>query len=353
MRRLRTAVAAFAAAATITACTGTDDGGGSDREPFALPVGTTEWDAFGPAWLFEGTIHVGDQSVEVPRQVHQFVVAPTGVYWLHLRTLYFTDVDGVTEEVDIAPGGRIAVSADRSVFATTDQSRGPTDRAGQHVIQVAAYDARTGAEIYRTPDEEPDADVYLGDLYDEGPPSVQGVSDEVLFFDGATISLEDGSAVPAGEDPIGLEQYAEYAQTLFPDGFHVGVRTEGGRRLVDEPSALVAGRLSPDRSTLFDVRYWPTPAVAYDAGTGRRIPIEAPWRHFTLGGFLDEDTFWGAAELIQVQRRRSVARAHQVVTCELPALVCEAASPVYRSDKGVTTGLRLESTDIVGADQGP
>ena len=182
---------------------------------------------------------------------------------------------------------------------------------------------------------------------------MEGVSGEVVFYDSATIDLADGSETPSGEDDLGMEQFAGYAETLFPEGFRVGVRPEGRRRVAEESLAFgELGRLSPDRSTLFDVSTWPTPAVAYDAETGQPRAIDAPWRHFTLGGWVDEDTFWGAAEQARRQRVRSVARAHQVVTCELATLTCVPASRVFRSDRGLTTGLRLEYSGIVGADPG-
>jgi hypothetical protein len=354
MSRLRAVAAGLVAATAVAACSGTGAPDGGGNEPSSLPVGDTAWDAVGPAWLFDGTLHVGDQSVEMPGKVDRFVVAATGVYWVRLQTLYLTDVEGATEEVGFVPWGNIAVSADRSVFAAVDQSRGPTDEHGTRMMQVAAFDTRTGEELYRTPDEQLDPDADHADLYGEVMPLLQGVSDDLLFFDSATIDLEDGSSTPSGEDAVGVEQYVGYAETLFPDGFHVVVRSEGGRRFVKESSAFgTPGRLSPDRSTLFDVATWPAPAVAYDAATGRRRTIEAPWRYFTLGGWIDDDTFWGAAERIQQQRLRTVVRAQQVVTCELPTLVCEAVSPVYRSDTGVTTGLRLEDSAIAGVDPEP
>ena len=354
MSRRRAVAAGLVAAMTVAACGGTGKPDDSRTEPSSLPVGVTRWDAGGPAWLFDGTLHVGDQSVEMPGKVDRFVVAATGIYWVRLQVLHFTSVEGETEEVGVVPWGNIAVSADRSVFAAVDQSRGPADQYGTRMMQVAAFDTRTGEELYRTPDDELDPDVDYADLYGEVMPLLQGVSDDLLFFDSTTIDLEDGASTPTGEDDVGLEEYVGYAETLFPDGFHVAVRREGGRRYVEESSAFgTAGRLSPDRSTLFDVATWPARAVAYDATTGRRRTIEAPWRYFTLGGWIDDDTFWGAAERIQRQRLRTVVRAQQVVSCELPALVCEAVSPVYRSDTGITTGLRLEDSDIAGVDPGP
>ena len=81
MRRLRTAVGRRDGSGDDHGMhRGSDDGGGSDRDALrSFPVGSTEWDAFGPAWLFDGHASTSATSPSrCPGQVHQFVVAPTG-----------------------------------------------------------------------------------------------------------------------------------------------------------------------------------------------------------------------------------------------------------------------------------
>jgi hypothetical protein len=92
------------------------------------------------------------------------------------------------------------------------------------------------------------------------------------------------------------------------------------------------GLLSPDRTTIFDVTQWPTDAVVYDARTGRQAPIHAPWAHFSLVGWSDDDTFYGVAERIDREHVVNVLRARQVVTCELPTLACTPVSPVIPTE---------------------
>ena len=311
----------------LTGC-GQSSEGGSDEKPFTLPVGPTEWDVSAPAWFHDGTLHVGDRTVELGDEVDEFVLGATGVYWMSGHALRFTSAEGRTQEVEDVGWRNLAVSADRSVFATVDESRGPTDRYGTHVIQVAAFDTRTGKQLYRTPDQEPDHDDDLADLYSEIMPLLHGVSDERLFFDETTIDLRDGSTVPATQNPDGIEVYEGYVDTLFPDGFHVNIRGEGKHRQLDTESLFVGGLLSPDRSTIFDNGRWPTAAVAYDAQTGRQRAIGTPWKHFTLAGWSDPDTFFGVAERIDQDNPRNVVRARQVVTCELRTLACTSVSPV-------------------------
>lgn len=308
-------------------------GSASYDEPFTLPVGPTQWDVSEPAWLDHGTLHVGERSVELGDRVDQFVLGATGVYWMRQQTLMFTSAEGDTQEVEDVRWGNLAVSADRSVFATVDQSRGPVDSYGTHVIQVAAFDTRTGEQLYRTPDKEPDKGDDLGALYPEIMPLLDGVSDELLFFDGTTINLDDGSTEPTAEDSEGDDVYPGYAETLFPDGYHVGLRGEGTRRKLASSRMFGPGLMSPDRSTLFDISQWPTPAVAHDAATGRQRAIDAPWKHFTLVGWSDADTFFGVAEQIDPDHEVNVLRARQVLTCELRTLACTPVSPVIPTEE--------------------
>ena len=317
----------------------------SHGDAFTLPVGPTEWDVSAPAWFHDGRLHVGDRTVELGDRVDQFVLGPTGVYWMRGQTLMFTSAEGSTQEVEDVGWDNLEVSADRSVFATVDQSRGPTDDYGTHVLQVAAFDTRTGEQLYRTPDEEPDEGEDLTDLYGEIMPLLHGVSNERVFFDDTTIDLDDGSTVPASQDADGIDVYEGYAETLFPDGYHVSIRETGRRRVLAKSSLFGVGRLSPDRSTIFDLSMWPTAAVVYESTTGLPRPIDAPWEHFVLVGWSDEDTFFGVAEHIDVHAVGNVLRAKQVVTCELRTLACTPVSPVLKTkDDGQSPDLLMEGS---------
>lgn len=329
-RRIR-ALAAVALLVVVLAGCGSDDSGASSAPPFTLPVGTTTWDTTAPAWFSDGKLHVGDQTLDLGAKVDQFVLGSTGVYWMRGTTLMFTDVDNDTRKVADVGWRNLAVSADRSVLATVDQSRGPTDKYGTHVMQVAAFDTRTGEQLYRTPDKVPDSGDDLADLYGEVMPLLQGVSNTQLFFDGETIDLADGSTTRAGTDAQGIEEYAGYAETLFPDGYRVGLEGDGKMRTVEESSAFAVGLLSPDRSTVFDVGQWPTEAVVYDAKTGQQAELSTRWGHFTLAGWQDDSRFFGVAELIDEDNVENILRARQVVSCTTTTLECEPVSPVIRT----------------------
>lgn len=321
-----------------------DDPGAADGEPRTLPVGATSWDANAPAWWHDGVLHVGEETLELGDEVDTFVLGATGAYWLHGRTLSFAGADGSTAVVGDVSWGNLGTSADHTVLALVDQSRGPTDQYGTHVAQVVAYDTRTGEELYRTPDEEPEEGSDLADLYEETMPLLQGVGSERVFFDGLTIRLSDGSTTPASRDADAVEVYAGHADTLFHDGYPVSIRVTGDRLDIADSTAYGVGRLSPDRSTIFDVTQWPAEAVAYEATTGARRDIDAPWRHFVLGGWSDESTFFGAAQLIDPDHRDGVLRASQVVSCGVRALECHPVSAVIRTrdGKGHSPDLLLE-----------
>ncbi|NRQ49223.1 hypothetical protein [Aeromicrobium stalagmiti] len=326
-------VLASALAVVVLAGCGSEGGSSTGGAPFTLPVGKSSWDAVtAPAWLNDGTLHVGDQTVRLGKRVDEFVLGATGVYWLRGGTLWFTDTAGDTQKVHTVGQSNVAVSADRSVLATVDQSRGPTDEYGTHVIQAAAFDTRTGQQLYRTPDKAPDKGADLTDLYSEIMPLLHGVSDERLFFENRTIDLRDGSSTPSRQDSDGLDVYEGFVDTVFPDGYRVSLSGEGKTRQLSESSMFAIGRQSPDRTTLFDVGTWPTDAVVYDARSGRQSDIGAPWDHFTLVGWQDEDTFFGVAERIDEDNVMNVLRARQVVTCELRTLACDPVSPVIRTD---------------------
>lgn len=342
MRSTRAAAVGLAAALLLAGCGTSTPQSELGGAPFTLPVGPTAWEQTSPAWLLDGTLHVGDQQVRLGRDAEQFVLGATGAYWVRGSDLVFTSVEGETQEVAPTGWGNIAISADHRVFATVDQSRGPTDEYGTHVMQVAAFDTRTGEQLYRTPDEEPDRSDDLADLYSETMPLLDGVSDTRLFYAGRTIELDDGSSVPWNTDPQGGNVYEGYDGALFPDGYRVPVRKRGDRLVLGDSEAWGTGRLSPDRSTLFDVTQWPARAVAYDAKTGERRQVDAPWDHLLLGPFDDEGSFTAIAQLIK-PRAMTVVRAQQVVQCEVATLRCVTVSPVVPTADDAYPPLFLES----------
>lgn len=311
-----------------------------EAESFSLPIGATTWDVGAPVWFHEGTLHVGEDEVRLGERVDQYVVGATGAYWSTAGRLMFTSAEGHTRPIHDLQEMNLAVSADRSTLAAVDGSRGPTDRYGTHVLQVAVFDTRTGERLYRTPDQEPEKGADLADLYGEITPLLHGVSNDLVFFDGATIRLEDGSSVPTTLDADYVETFHGMAETLFVDGYHVGIRAEGNRRELSSSAAYGVGRLSPDRSLLFDAGMWPAPAVAYDASSGQPRQVDAPWEHFTLAGFSDADTFYGVAEDIDEGSDNALV-AQQVVTCEVETLACTPVSPVIPAEEG--TPLQLQA----------
>lgn len=327
--RVRALVVAVVTTVALAGCGDAAPEAEPDSGTRTIPVGTTTWDATAPAWYDRGTLHVGERSVSLGRGVDSFVVSPTGAYWMRGSTLRFTSADGATVTVGDGIWNNLAISADGSVVAFVDQAHGPTDHYGTHVAQLVVFDTRTGEQLYRTPDEKPGADEDLAALYPEVMPLLHGVSPERAFFDGRTIALSDGSEVEATRDGEGGVVYADYADTLFPDGYRVTITGQGRHRRQVEVSSYAVGRLSPERTLLFDLFVSPGPQVVYDAATGRQRPLDAPWSHFDLAGWVDDDTFFGLA--IKTGGG-GVTVADQVVTCEVSTLACTPVSRVIPVD---------------------
>lgn len=334
--RTLAALACLAAiVAPLSACgDARSSGGAAGGEPFELPVGPTTWDATAPAWLSDGRVHVGERSVRIDPDADSYVVGLTGVYWMREGTLMFTSAGGDTQDVaPIGPTSSPAVSADHRVLAVVDRSRGPVDEYGTHVAQVAVFDTGTGEQLYRTPDEAPEKGADLTDLYEELPPEVLGVSDTEVFFDERTIDIASGDETPStGDGESATGGYAGMADTLFTDGYRVGITGEGRVRSLAGDALYGTGRLSPDRTTVFDVSQSPTAAVVYDARTGRQRTIRTPWGHFALAGFTDRDTFYGVSADIDQSPDDTTYKAEQVVSCELRTLACTPVSPVVTID---------------------
>lgn len=316
------------ATAVLAGCGRQDAGAGA--APFQLPVGSSEWDATAPAWLADGTLHVGDRTVPLPGAVDTFVIAPTGAYWLRGSTLHFTDAAGTTQRVHDLGLGEIAISADRSTLAVVDASRGPVDSYGTHVAQVAVFDTRTGEQHYRTPDEQPDASDDLADLYEETTPLLQGVSDTTVFFDHASIDIATGARAEVTQDADGVDSFPGADATLLRDGYHVGVRREGERRRPGPSTLDGVGALSPDRRWLFDLTTGSPAPIVHDARTGRPQRLQTDADSFALVGWIDDRTFWGVGGITGVDEEfggEEVTVAQQVLRCTVQVWTCVAASP--------------------------
>lgn len=322
-RRIGAVLGVVVLGSVLVGCGGGTAGeaGEGPAAPLRLPVATAAaaevgWNPRAPAWYADGVLTVGERRLAVGPDLDTFVLGATGAYWLDGTRLRFTAADGRTQEVADLGMSEVAVSADHTTLAVVDAAQGPTDRYGTRVRQVVVLDTRTGVERYRTPDEQPDGGADLADLYEETSPLLHGVSDERVFFDGATTDLADGSDQPTSTDADGLTTYADETTTRFPEGYRTGVRQDGDRRLATDRPAYGTGVLSPDRRTLLDTGSWPTPAVAYDARTGAPRAVEAPWDHLVLGGWTDRSTFFGVAEDIAEDDLDGPLQAWRPVTCD-------------------------------------
>lgn len=344
---MRTSRAALASLATALVCTATLSACGDEQTsdeaagpPARLPVGAGTWDADAPSWVVDETLHVGRETVPLPGVVDAYVVTVHGVYWLRGDVLHLTDTAGRGTRIGEVDGSSLLVSPDRSRIAMVDDTSGPTDSYGTHVQQLVVYDADSGRQVYRTPDEEPDRGDDLADLYEEISPLLTNLTDDRVVFGEEVIDLATGEAsdLPTDDEGLALPDGEQTGRVRYGDGFRVGVRITRGRAEVVASEAYGTGRLSPDRRLLLDVSQSPAVPVVYDARTGerQRLRLDGDLRmdSFDLAAFLDDGTFYGLAG-----SRRTLdggpsaypgdegTQSAQVVLCRQRTLRCTPLSP--------------------------
>ena len=177
--------------------------------PFELPVGSSEWNLSGPSSIQDDVLRVGNQSVRLGDGVSEYALSPTGAYWMNGQVLTFTSSTGDTQEVRNLEWSSLVVSPDLSTLALLDGSHGPVDEYGTHALQVVVFDTRTGEQLYRTPDEEPEAGNDLADLYEETSPYVDEVSNEHVALDGITIDIATGVVTVDDPESLGANLFAD------------------------------------------------------------------------------------------------------------------------------------------------
>lgn len=326
--------------ATLSACGEEQTSDEADGPPARLPVGAGTWDDQAPSWVVDEVLHVGEETVPLPGVVDAYVVTAHGAYWLRGDVLHLTDTAGRDARIAEVDGSSLMVSPDRSRIAVVDDTSGPTDSYGTHVQQLVVYDADTGRQVYRTPDEEPDRGEDLADLYEEISPLLTNLTDDRAVFGDQLIDLATGetSDLPTDGEGLALPDGEQTGRVLYRDGFHVGVQVIRGRAEIVASEAFGTGRLAPDRRLVLDASQSPAPPVAYDARTGeqQRLRLEGDLRmdSFDLAAFLDDGTFYGLAG-----SRRTLdggppaypgdegTQSAQVVRCRQRTLRCTPLSP--------------------------
>jgi hypothetical protein len=261
--------------------------------PFALPVGDPSYDVDAPTWAVRKEIHVGEETIEVKPAPDVYVVTISGIYYTAHGTLHFTD-GGPAQKVAELGHSSLAVSPDRKRLALIDGGHGPEDPYGAHAAVPVVFDLGIGEQIFRGESGRSLEDDDLAVLYSELQPSILGVDDEAVYavdplqeedetrfpFDGGPPEPIEGN--PMVPDESGIRGYAKEV---------AGGRFEWRPTFTHESQGpMSAAVLSPAGDVFFITtdrggRY-------YDRETGRpTVFSETP---FTLGGWVDDDTFYGA-----------------------------------------------------------
>jgi hypothetical protein len=295
MRRLLRMIVALSFSITVLAACGEDSGDqeGSGPSEFEIPVGDPAYDVDAPSWAIKSSIHVGDVEITAKPAPEVYVVTASGIYYVARDSaLYFTD-GGPAEKVTDLGFGSLAVSPDQRHLALIDAAHGPEDPFGAHVAVPVVFDLDTGEQVFRgLPGRSVEED-DLGALYSELPPAVIGLDGEAVYandplqeVDETRFPLDGSPAQPIEGNPmlIGEEGIAGYAQQLPKGGF------AWSPTFTDEAEGpMSTAVLSPDERVFFT--YTEGGGRYYDRETGEPTMFsETP---FTLGGWVDADTFYG------------------------------------------------------------
>ncbi|MBD8868128.1 hypothetical protein [Nocardioides donggukensis] len=298
---------------------------GVDDEPFTLPVGDPAYDAAAPAWAVGGEIHVGEDVIAVDPAPEAFVVTDAGIHYLADGVLWFTD-GGPAEEVATVRASHLSLSPDGRLLGLLDRGHGPRLAFGDVPAVPVVLDVGTGEQVLRIAAPDDAADEDLGDLYGELPPYFLGFDDEAAYVadplrEGTTrIALDDGSLSSLPDHPR--------PRVAGPSGTPVTAAPAPGDR-IGYPEDPDAGVLIAYRSPAGDVVYSRSaPRVGlFDADSGERVRFDPGAEFFELGGWLDDDTFFGAASSSSAD---GAAGRTRIVTCEVSGGACAPVSDTFQ-----------------------
>jgi hypothetical protein len=300
---------------------------GPVAEPFSLPVGAPSYDVDAATWAVRETIRVGEEEIVAEPAPDVYVVTGSGIYYIAKGRLYFTD-GGAVEEVADVGSSALAVSPEGDHLALVDQGHGPVDTYGTHVAVPVVFDLETGEQVLRGEPGRSLEDDDLADLYGEIPPTLLGVDEEAVY---AVDPLQEGSDSDQWRFPLsGGAPEPMTSEPMLGDetGFHGYAEQQSGGRfrwLPDyiDAEGVYSAVLSPAQDVMFVSE---KPGRYYDAESGApTVFSETP---FTLGGWVDNDTFYGAFSA-QGSSEGPSGRT-TIASCDLgPQPVCTPLAPEF------------------------
>ena len=322
-------LAALATALTLAGCGEERPSRGRAGDDPVLPVGEPTYDVDAPSWAVGDTIHVGDQKITVKPAPGAYVVATGGIYYLTEGKLYFTDGGRVEEVAPVASSTPVASSSlvesdDGRYLGMVIEATGFEDEFGTAPRVPVVFDLQTGTEVLRAEPGPVSKGDDLADLYEEVGVNFLGFDDDAAYFDdplrdGETrFPLGGGKPATVPVDDFGL---ADVPTFVGEGGIEVLVHlADGGGYEISETGDGFPAVVSPDERYLFVGR--DDDAVFYDSASGDQVRFDPGSHNFLLGGWVDDETFYGATDARGPRVR--------IVSCSTTTRMCTPESSGFR-----------------------
>ena len=323
-------LAALTMALTLAGCGEETPSSVRSAVDFSLPVGDPAYDVDAPSWAVGGTIHVGEDKITVKPVPDAYVVATGGIYYVAKDNLYFTD-GGPVEEVGPIASSSLVESGDGRYLGMLAEAKDSDDEYGTAPRVPVAFDLETGTEVLHAEPGPVSKNDDLADLYEDASVGFLGFADDAAYVDDPLrdglnrFPLAGGEPEPLPVDDFGL---AEPPAFIGERGIEVTVQPKkGGGYEISETGDGYSGVLSPDERYVFVDGDEDGP-VFYDAASGEQIGFDPGLRTFRLGGWVDDQTFYGStstrggAEFPGGQVR--------IVSCTTTTRTCARVAPDFR-----------------------
>ena len=284
----------LATALTLVGC-GDEPPGSGGAGRVVLPLGEPTYDVEPPSWAVGNTIHVGEQEITAKPAPDAYVVATHGIYYVTRQKLYFSD-GGRVEKVGRIASSELVESADGRYLGMMAEAAGSEDEYGTAARVPVVFDLESGTEILHAEPGKVSGNDDLADLYEDAAVGFLGFADDAAYVEdplreGTTrFPLDGGKPGSVPRNDFGLADLPAFAGER---GIEVALEpTESGGYAVSETGDGYSGVLSPDGRFVF-VNGDGNGAVFYDVDSGAAHRIDPGLRNFRLGGWVDDQTFYG------------------------------------------------------------
>jgi hypothetical protein len=226
------------------------------------------------------------------------------------------------------------------------EATGSDDEYGTAPRVPVVYDLESGTEILHAEPGKVSGNDDLADLYEDAAVGFLGFADDAAYVEdplreGTTrFPLDGGKPEAVPTDDFGLADLPVFAGER---GIEVALEpTESGGYAVSETGAGYSGVLSPDERYVF-VDGDGNGAAFYDVDTGAPHRFDPGLRNFRLGGWVDDQTFYGVTG--SRGGAEHPAGRVRVVSCTTTTGTCTPVSPEF--------GLPRNTYVLFGTGAGP